>query len=76
MRLNKQCAPAGNQFMHKQDIQTIVNAACETADSIVGARTWKTVEDASAMHDLIFWDMLAKYLPDMCIADVQRLRPC
>ncbi len=76
MRLNKQCAPAGNQFMHKQDIQTIVDAACETADTIVGARTWKTVEDANAMHDLIFWDMLTKYLPDMCIADVQRFRPC
>jgi hypothetical protein len=75
MRLNMPCAPAGTQFMHKQDIQTIVDAAFETADTIVGARTWKTAEDASAMHDLIFWDMLAKYLPDMSIADVQRFRP-
>ncbi|AXF06335.1 hypothetical protein CUJ88_44320 (plasmid) [Paraburkholderia hospita] len=56
--------------MHKQDIQNIVEAACETADSIVGARAWKTAEDASAMHDVIFWDMVARQLPDMTIADL------
>ncbi|MFM0211297.1 hypothetical protein PQQ96_28260 [Paraburkholderia sediminicola] len=56
--------------MHRQDIQTIVNAACETADSIVGAREWDTAEDASAMHDLIFWDMIGKQLPDISAADV------
>jgi hypothetical protein len=59
-----------NGFMHKQDIQTIVSAARETADSIVGAREWKTAEDASAMHDVIFWDMLTKRLPDTSIADL------
>ncbi|EIF35651.1 hypothetical protein BCh11DRAFT_03477 [Burkholderia sp. Ch1-1] len=56
--------------MHTQDIQTIVSAARETADAIVGARQWKTAEDASAMHDVIFWDMLAKRLPDANIADL------
>ncbi|NPT56840.1 hypothetical protein [Paraburkholderia elongata] len=56
--------------MHKQDIQTIVSAARETADSIVGAREWKTAEDANAMHDVIFWDMLAKRLPNTNIADL------
>lgn len=59
-----------NGFMHKQDIQTIVSAARETADSIVGAREWKSAEDASAMHDVIFWDMVAKRLPDTNIADL------
>lgn len=59
-----------NGFMHKQDIQTIVSAARETADSIVGAREWRTAEDASAMHDVIFWDMLAKRLPDTNIVDL------
>jgi len=57
-------------FMRKQDIQNIVSAARETADSIVGAREWKTAEDASAMHDVIFWDLLAKRLPDTNIADL------
>ncbi|WP_040123858.1 hypothetical protein [Paraburkholderia xenovorans] len=56
--------------MHKQDIQTVVSAARETADSIVGARVWKTAEDANAMHDVIFWDMVAKRLPDTSIADL------
>lgn len=56
--------------MHKQAIQTIVSAARETADSIVGARVWKTAEDASAMHDVIFWDMLAKQFPDANLADL------
>jgi hypothetical protein len=56
--------------MHKQYIQTIVEAACETADTIVGAREWDTAEDASAMHDLIFWDMIAKQLPDISVADL------
>lgn len=56
--------------MHKQDIKTIVDAANETADTIVGARQWKTAEDASAMHDVIFWDMIAKQLPNMSIADL------
>jgi hypothetical protein len=56
--------------MHKQDIQTIVSAARETAESIVGAREWKTADDASAMRDVIFWDMVAKRLPDANIADL------
>ncbi|MEM5353428.1 hypothetical protein VOI32_35520 [Paraburkholderia caribensis] len=56
--------------MHKQDIQDIVDAAYETADSIVGARAWKTAEDASAMHDVIFWEMLARQLPGMTVADL------
>lgn len=56
--------------MHRHDIQTIVNAACETADSIVGAREWDKADDARAMHDLIFWDMLGKQLPDINAADV------
>lgn len=59
--------------MHKQDIKTIVDAANETADTIVGARQWKTAEDASAMHDVIFWDMIAKQLPNMSIADLLSL---
>jgi hypothetical protein len=57
-------------FMRKQDIQNIISAALETADSIVGAREWRTAEDASAMHDVIFWDLLAKRLPDANIADL------
>lgn len=61
---------AVNAFMHIQEIQTIVSAASETADSIVGAREWNTAEDASAMHDLIFWDMLAKQLPDVSVAEL------
>ncbi|MGA9916373.1 hypothetical protein [Paraburkholderia sp.] len=56
--------------MHKQDIQKIVDAASETADTIVGARQWRTAEDASAMHDVIFWDMLAKQLPNISIAEL------
>ncbi|MGF6812852.1 hypothetical protein OKW30_008069 [Paraburkholderia sp. Clong3] len=56
--------------MRKEDIRTIVEAACETADSIVGARAWKTEEDASAMHDVIFWDMLTKQLPGYTVAEV------
>lgn len=56
--------------MYKQDIKTIVDAASETADSIVGARQWRTTEDASAMHNVIFWDMIAKQLPNMSIADL------
>jgi len=56
--------------MHKQDIQTIASAARETADSIVGAREWKTAEDASAMRDVIFWDMVAKRLPDTNLAEL------
>ncbi|MFL9989973.1 hypothetical protein PQR34_12725 [Paraburkholderia sediminicola] len=56
--------------MHRQDILTIVNAARETADSIVGAREWDMAEDASAMHDLIFWDMIGKQLPDVSVAEV------
>lgn len=51
--------------MHKQYIQAIVDAACETADTIVGAREWNTIEDATAMHELIFWDMIARKLPDL-----------
>ena len=61
---------AVNAFMRKEDIKTIVDAACETADAIVGARAWKTAEDASAMHDLIFWDIIAKQLPGVSIADL------
>ncbi|REG50558.1 hypothetical protein B0G80_6999 [Paraburkholderia sp. BL6669N2] len=56
--------------MRIEEIQTIVSAASETADSIVGAREWTTAEDASAMRDLIFWDMLAKRLPDISVADL------
>jgi hypothetical protein len=56
--------------MHKQDIQTIVSAARETADSIVGAREWRTAEDATAMRAVIFWDMLVKRLPETNIADL------
>lgn len=61
---------ADNPFMHKQDIKTIVDAASETADTIVGARRWRTAEEASAMHDVIFWDMIAKQLPDISIAEL------
>lgn len=57
-------------FMRKQDIQNIISAALETADSIVGAREWRTAEDASPMHDVMFWDLLAKRLPDANIADL------
>lgn len=56
--------------MRIEEIQTIVSAASETADSIVGAREWTTAEDANAMRDLIFWDMLAKQLPDISVADL------
>lgn len=56
--------------MHKQDIQTIVEAASETADTIVGARQWRTAEEASAMHDVIFWDMVARRLPNVSIAEL------
>ncbi|WP_244323289.1 hypothetical protein [Paraburkholderia dipogonis] len=68
--LKKFCARPLTGSMHKQDIQKIVSAAHETADSIVGARAWKTAEDASAMHDVIFWDMVAKRLPNTNIADL------
>jgi hypothetical protein len=56
--------------MHNQYIQSVVEAARETADSIVGSRVWATIEDADAMHDVIFWDMIAKRLPDVTIAAV------
>ncbi|PMS29910.1 hypothetical protein C0Z16_15775 [Paraburkholderia rhynchosiae] len=56
--------------MHKQHIQTIVAAACETADAIVGARAWNSAEDACAMHEIIFWDMIARHLPDVSIAEL------
>ncbi|MFM0362158.1 hypothetical protein [Paraburkholderia sediminicola] len=56
--------------MHKQDIKPIVDAAKETADTLVGARQWRTAEDASAMHDLIFWDMVAKQLPNISMAEL------
>jgi hypothetical protein len=56
--------------MHKQDSQKIVSAARETADSIVGAREWRTAEDATAMRAVIFSDMLVKRLPDTNIADL------
>ncbi|MFB9124756.1 hypothetical protein E2553_28155 [Paraburkholderia dipogonis] len=56
--------------MRIEEIQTIINAAFETADSIVGAREWTTAEDANAMHDLIVWDMLSKQLPDISVADL------
>jgi hypothetical protein len=56
--------------MHKQDIKTIVDAANETADTIVGARQWRTAEDANAMHDVIFWDTIAKQLPNVSITDL------
>jgi hypothetical protein len=56
--------------MHIQEIHTIVSAASETADAIVGAREWNTADEANAMHDLIFWDMVAKHLPDISIAEL------
>jgi len=56
--------------MQREDIQNIVSAARETADSVVGAREWKTAEDASAMRDLIFWDMVAKRLPNTDLAEL------
>jgi hypothetical protein len=56
--------------MRIEEIQLIIDAASETADSIVGAREWTTAEDASAMHDLIFWDMLVKQLPDISVANL------
>jgi hypothetical protein len=59
-----------NVFMNKKDIQTIVDAACETADTIVGAREWRTTEDARSMHDVIFWDIITKRLPDVSVADL------
>jgi hypothetical protein len=57
--------------MRIEEFQAIVNAASETAEAIVGAREWATAEDASAMYDLIFWDMLAKKLPNISIAYLQ-----
>jgi hypothetical protein len=69
--------------MNTQEILTIISAASETADSIVGVRNWKTAEDADAMHSLIFWDMLTKRLPDINIdqlhevlKEVRRKKPC
>jgi phosphoribosyl-ATP pyrophosphohydrolase len=56
--------------MHQHDILSIVDAAHETADAIVGAREWRTPEDASDMRDVIFWDLLAKQLPDMTVAQI------
>ncbi|MFM0735995.1 hypothetical protein PQQ51_01960 [Paraburkholderia xenovorans] len=56
--------------MQKNDIKTIVDAASETADTIVGARQWRTAEDARAMHDVIFWDMIAKQLPNVTVVDL------
>jgi hypothetical protein len=56
--------------MHQQDIQRIVDAARETADAIVGAREWRTAEDASDMRDVLFWDLLAKQLPQMTVAQI------
>ena len=56
--------------MNKQEIQNIIEAACETADSIVGARAWKTPEDAKIMHDVIFLEMLAKHLQGLTIAEL------
>ncbi|RKR31660.1 hypothetical protein [Paraburkholderia sp. BL17N1] len=55
--------------MQKQAIHTIDNSACETADSIFGARERNMAEDANAMHDLIFWDMLGEQ-SGICTADV------
>jgi hypothetical protein len=40
----------------KENIRTIVDAACETTGSNVGARSRKSEEDANAMNDVIFWD--------------------
>jgi hypothetical protein len=57
-------------FMRKQEIQSIVFAARETAYSIVGARAWETTEDATAMYDVIFWSILAKQLPKTNIDDL------
>jgi hypothetical protein len=56
--------------MHRQDIKTIVDAARETADTIVGALQWRTAEDACALRETIFWDMIAKKLPDISIDDL------
>jgi hypothetical protein len=61
---------ADNALMHKQDIQIVVEGARETADAIVGAREWRTVEDAGDMRDVIFWDLLSKQLPDMTVAEI------
>ncbi|MEM5292438.1 hypothetical protein [Paraburkholderia sabiae] len=61
---------ADKPIMHKQYIQSVVETARETADSIVGARVWATIEDADAMHDVIFWDMIARRLPDVTMASV------
>ncbi|WP_260463882.1 hypothetical protein [Burkholderia sp. Bp8963] len=60
-------------FMQKQVNQNIVDAARETADTIVGARAWTTAAEATAMHDIIFWDMLARHLPDAAIADLRTI---
>ena len=56
--------------MRKQYIQAIVDAACETADTIVGARQGNTDADARAMHELIFWDMIARKLPNVSVAEL------
>jgi hypothetical protein len=50
--------------MQNLDIKPIVDAARETANSIVGARQWHSLEDAEAIRDVIFWDMLNKRLPE------------
>lgn len=61
---------AVNAFMHIEDLKQIVEAASETADTLVGARAWKSAEDARAMHDAIFWDMIARRLPDVSVAEL------
>lgn len=61
---------ADNPFMLRQEIKTIVDAANETADAMVGAKQWNTAEEASAMHDVIFWDILTKKFPNICVADL------
>jgi hypothetical protein len=50
--------------MQNLDIKPIVDAARETANSIVGARQWRSLEDALAIRDVIFWDMLHKQVPE------------
>lgn len=64
---------ADNPFMQRQEIKTIVDAANETADAIVGAKKWNTAEEASAMHDIIFWDILTKKFPNVSVADLLSL---
>ncbi|MDQ7982037.1 hypothetical protein QYH69_32960 [Paraburkholderia sp. SARCC-3016] len=56
--------------MHQQDIRRIVEAANETADAIVGAREWRTADDAGDMRDVIFWELLAKQLPQLTVAEI------